>query len=320
MSVDSHANPLKKDKRTQVGLFVAGGVFFMAVALFVLARSLGWFEQSYTLEFHAASAESLNKGMLVRLSGLPVGKVTGIKLEDDARVRVQLQINKDFQRWIKSDSAASLAREGIFGDSFIQITAGKDKGASLESGAVLVFDPGSGMNELLQQLRERLFPLLEEMQSLAASLKAPDGQLGSTLGEARALLHELRNTRVQIDKTLASAALLTHKNIPDTLGYVDGTLAGFKKTAQSTDEQLAQISGKLQDTLDQYERTGNTADQTLKEVQTLVKETRPLLQKAIKDADVVMRSANQTMTNMNDHWPFSGDAKPASMAGEAPAE
>ncbi|MFC7421852.1 MlaD family protein [Iodobacter arcticus] len=311
MSAD--LNPLKKDKRAYVGLFVAGALFLIAMVLFVLARSQGWFEQSYTLEFRAASAESLNKGMLVRLSGLPVGKVTEIKLEDDARVRVQMQINKDFQRWIKNDSAASLAREGIFGDSFIQISAGTSKGQLLEGGAVLAFDPGSGMNELLQQLRERLFPLLEEMQSLAASLKSPDGQLGSTLSEARALLHELRSTRTQIDKTLASAALLTQKNIPATLGYVDGTLAGFKTVAQSTDAQLAQISSKLQATLDQYERTGSSADKTLKEVQILVQETRPLLQKAIKDADVVMRSANQTMINMHERWPFSGDAKPASM-------
>ncbi len=318
MSHSTPNNPLKKEMHPQVGLFFAGGLLLIAVVLFVLARSQGWFEQSYALVFYAESAESLNKGMLVRLSGLPIGKVVGIKLEDDARVRVQMQINDDFQRWIKSDSAASLAREGMFGDSYIQISAGKNSSKPLVGGAVLVFDPQNGVSELLQQLRGRLFPLLDEMQSLVVTLKSPDGQLGSTFKEASALLHELRGTRARLDKTLSAATTLTGEKIPATLGHADGALASFKAVAISADAQLAQISRKLQNTMDRYEQTGGSADVALKELQVLLKEMRPNLQKAIQDADVVMHSANQTMVNMNEHWPFSGDAKPAAMPASAP--
>jgi phospholipid/cholesterol/gamma-HCH transport system substrate-binding protein len=318
MSHSAPNNPLKKEMRLQVGLFFVGGVLLIGVVLFVLARSQGWFEQNYALVFYAESAESLSKGMSVRLSGLPIGKVVGIKLEDDARVRVQMQINDDFQRWIKSDSAASLAREGMFGDSYIQISAGKKNSKPLVGGAVLAFDSQNGVSELVQQLRGRLFPLLEEMQSLVLTLKSPDGQLGGTLKEASALLHELRSTRALADKSLLATALLTGKKIPATLAHVDGALEGFKTVATHADAQLAEISRKLQITMDQYEQTGGSADTALKELQILLKETRPNLQKAIKDADVVLHSANQTMVNMNEHWPFSGDAKPASMPENAP--
>ncbi|WP_164521444.1 MlaD family protein [Iodobacter ciconiae] len=302
MSVDLYISLLKKDNRVYIGGLMSGCVFVVAVAVYVLARSLSLFEQSYSLEFQAAGTDSLYKGMLVRLSGRTAGKIIEISREKETRVRVQMLINKDFKRWIKSDSVVSLAREGIFGERFIQISVGESKGPSLESGSELVFD--AGMNVLLQQLRAHLFRLQEEIQGLAALLESPDGH---TLGEVRGLLKELHSTRTDIDKTLASAALLAYENIPDTLGYVEGTLAGFKKAAQSMDARLVQISMTLEVVLDRRDENG--VDKTLKEVQASAQEARPLLQKAIKDTDVVIKNAYQAMMSINDDGVFGSKEK-----------
>lgn len=309
---------LQQDKRWQVGLFISGGLLLAGLLLYILIRTLGWFEPSYVLVFYTQSAESLLVGMPIRLSGLPIGNVTEITLEEDTHVQVKIKIKTEYQRWIKPDSNATLMAEGLFGDHFIQITASKKTTPPLSDGAMITFIPASNMSDFVPQLKERLFPLLEEMQSLATHLKSPDGQLNHTLSEAQQLMHELRSTRQQIDKLLIASTGLAEKKLPASLAHLNTTLIEFKNLAQSADTQLFASTQKLQTTLSKFEQTGEHANASLQEMRLLLQETRPSLHKLLQDSDLLIRNGNTTISNMHEHWPFSGESKPASMPETLP--
>ncbi|MCF8207900.1 MAG: MlaD family protein [Rhodoferax sp.] len=297
--------------RWLIGLFVAGGLLLLVAMVFGMALRQGWFDKTLTLHFESQSAEDLRKGMAVRLAGIAVGKVSRVELEDNARVLVSMQIQAEFQRFLRADAIAQLAHEGMFGDSYISITFDQERQVDtkkvLSDGARIPYLPGTNFGELLTQLRENVFPLLVQMQLFVTQLNAPQGALQSTLGESRTLLRELRGTRAQLEKTLAGVNQVTAEQVPKTLGQLDNTLKSYAELAQRTDAQLAAMGKTLDITLATYQTTSTEATQATRDMQTLIGETRPLLQQVLKNLDLLLRKSNQTVGNMQTHWPFTGD-------------
>ncbi len=86
-------------------------------------------------------ADGLGVGADVRVSGVKVGTVTGLSLDQETyRAVAKLTISDDYK--IPEDSTVTIATEGLLGGNFISI----DPGASdffFESGSVAEFTQGS---------------------------------------------------------------------------------------------------------------------------------------------------------------------------------
>lgn len=86
-------------------------------------------------------ADGLGVGADVRVSGVKVGTVTGMELDQKTyRAVAKLTISDDFQ--IPEDSTVTIATEGLLGGSFVSV----DPGASdffFEDGSVAEFTQGS---------------------------------------------------------------------------------------------------------------------------------------------------------------------------------
>ena len=108
-----------------VGVFLIIG--FLAFGW--LARRLGEVSiltqgTTYTLDAAFNNVSGLKKGAEIQISGVNVGTVRDIRLDQDnmALVRMQLQQNVH----LPLDSMASIKTQGIIGDKYIQISLGGD--------------------------------------------------------------------------------------------------------------------------------------------------------------------------------------------------
>jgi phospholipid/cholesterol/gamma-HCH transport system substrate-binding protein len=284
---------------------VFSAVALLLLVLLGLARTQGWFEKTIPLQFVASSAADLRTGMQVRLFGIAVGKVKNISLSDDGRVLVNLSVNDDYRKFLHQDTHATLAREGMFGDSYIVLESAQNGGRALAEQAQIPFDAGTSLGDLVTQLSERLFPMLDELTRFTQQLNAPQGHLQSALLEMKLLLSELRQTRRQMDQTLKHTETLMSQRIPATLDRSDKMLADFSHLATNLDQRMASVSTQLDQTLKQFEQTGSNATKSTEELNKLLQELRPSLQKTLQDADALIKNAHQTMTNMQTHWPFT---------------
>ncbi len=296
---------LPPERRLPVWSFVLGALLLVLLTLFGLARQQGWFEKTFPLQIVADSAEDLRTGMAVRLFGLSVGKVKRFDLRDDGRVIIDLAVKENYRPFLHTDTRATLKREGLFGDSYIQLESQQNGAGDIADNAQIPFDAGTSLGDLVTQLSERLFPMLDQLTHFAQQLNDPQGHLQMSLAEIKQLANELRQTRQQLDHTLNNASRLMTQRIPATLDRTDVMLGDFSKMANNLDQRLATISAQLDKTLQHYESTGVNATKATAELNSMLQELRPTLQQTLKDADDLIKNANQTVNNMQTHWPFT---------------
>ena len=109
-----------------VGVFLVMGF----LALGWLAMQLGevsWLTgaKSYTLNAEFNNISGVKLGADIQISGVTVGKVRQLRLNEDNLAMVAMQIDKGVK--VPVDSIASVKSQGIIGDKFIQITLGGDE-------------------------------------------------------------------------------------------------------------------------------------------------------------------------------------------------
>lgn len=109
-----------------VGLFMLAGF----AALCYLALQLGEVQflssgKNYILEAEFDNVSGVKKGAAVQVSGVVVGDVDDIHLDDESYAVLSLRLRKSVQ--VPVDSMASVKSKGIIGDKYIQISLGGDE-------------------------------------------------------------------------------------------------------------------------------------------------------------------------------------------------
>jgi phospholipid/cholesterol/gamma-HCH transport system substrate-binding protein len=116
----------------QTGLEIIVGIF-LVIGFFAfgwLALQLGevpWLTKSrtYTLYGEFENVAGLDSGAEVKVSGVRVGVVRDLELNQDDLAVVTIQLNRELQ--LPTDSMASIRSQGIIGDKYLQITPGGDE-------------------------------------------------------------------------------------------------------------------------------------------------------------------------------------------------
>lgn len=108
-------------------ILVGAAVVAVAVGFFVYAASgtggLGGAPGGYELQASFRSAEGIGLGTEVRLAGVRVGQVTGMRLNPETFL-ADTTFSIDPALEIPDDSAVAIASEGLLGGSFVEIIPG----------------------------------------------------------------------------------------------------------------------------------------------------------------------------------------------------
>ena len=118
--MDTHSPKFK----ARLGMFIAVGLGLFIIAIFIIGRQKNLFNPVYKLNTSFHNVSGLQVGCTIRFSGINVGTVDNINIINDSTVRVDLIIKKDVQRFIKSNSEASIGTSGIIGDRVLIISQG----------------------------------------------------------------------------------------------------------------------------------------------------------------------------------------------------
>ena len=106
-----------------VGLFmIAGFGAFVYLSLQLGEFSVFSLEKNYTLTAQFENVSGLKQGAMIEISGVQVGKVAQITLDEDGMAMVSMFINNDVA--IGEDAIASIRTQGIIGDKYIKIING----------------------------------------------------------------------------------------------------------------------------------------------------------------------------------------------------
>ena len=136
----------------RLGLFVAVGLGFLLVTLFLLGRQQNLFSRSLPLRAEFRNVSGLLPGNNVRLGGITVGTVKKIDIVSDTTVRVEMNLNRDVQPFVHKNAVAVIGTDGLVGNTIINLTAGPVPAPPVDPGDMLATRQPMGIDAMLGTL------------------------------------------------------------------------------------------------------------------------------------------------------------------------
>lgn len=177
----------------RVGLLVLVALTILALAIFFVGQIGVVFGDRYRLVTLMPSASGLVQGAIVRLGGQSVGRVAAIEFVPFAQRRgpneilqITLEIDRDVQEQIRTDSEARLLTQGLLGDKVIDIRPGTAAGRPLAEGDTVRSAQSVDLEQLLRSASDALgnaVVLLSDFREVADALLRGEGTAGRFLTE-----------------------------------------------------------------------------------------------------------------------------------------
>lgn len=202
------------------------GIFLLVAAAGVTLTlvSIGVHKEIFTPKtrvfFTTDSGRDITQGMAVKLSGFNIGRVRTLALNEQAAVRVTLEISDEYMKWVRKDSKARLLKEGVIGDTIIEIVPGSEKSATLAKNDEITFEREVGMGQLIDQLYDDIRPLLQDLRTVAR--------------RADAVLAGLPGTRDKLDAAITSAQRNFENLEKVTATELPATVRGGREMVESS--------------------------------------------------------------------------------------
>jgi phospholipid/cholesterol/gamma-HCH transport system substrate-binding protein len=280
-----------------VGAFVLIVIFAAFGAVLWLGRvEFGEQLKSYYI-FFRGSVAGLTRGSAVQYNGIPVGRVSDIRVDRDnlSQVEVQVEINSSLVG-IKTDARAFLETNILSGVATIQIRGGTQQARVLEPQpnhryAIIK----AGQNEL-EEVKASLPELL-------SSLKQVSQNLNSLLDERnrQAVADSLQNLRV-----ITAAVAVHSEDVGAILDHTDASILELKSLIHNIGESYTMRGGlkdQVSQTLKDYDRVAANLVDTAQQLRLILAENRPSLrnfvQTTLPAVDDLVNDAQRLAQNVN---------------------
>lgn len=269
----------------KAGIVIAVSLAVLAGLIFGVSGVSLWERYDhYTVRLR--SATGLEVGTPVRLEGLKVGKVLGLRIppEDTAHVEITLGVQQGTA--IPQGTWATIATLGLLGDPFLQLSTEMHSQERIPPGSQI---PGRDAAQIAD--------LLQHLQKIA-------GNADTLLAEAAAMLKQdvadLTRRLTEVAKT--SQVTVTHIDAfvsPANRERVEKILANLEEVVQES-------SGSVRTVLENLTAASRRMDATLEAVQGLVGENRDdlheavhLLKRDLEGASNVLASMQRTLQGVD---------------------
>lgn len=222
--------------KAKVAIFVVA----MLVVLGFLTITFGQFRFSSTNEYHAnfTSISRLTSGQDVRISGIVVGKVQSIDLQD-RYVRVTFDVDKRYQLF--TSTRAMVRYQDLVGNRYLEIVAGPGELRKLPPGGTIRSEntePALDLDALLGGLK----PVLKGLD--AGKVNEISNAILTVLQGKGGTLADLLSSTSSFTQNLAARDQLVGEVI-DNLNQVLGTVDSKSSQLDTSVDQLQQLVGIL---------------------------------------------------------------------------
>ena len=302
----------------KVSLFLIAAVLALLGAIGLVSYKQGAFVRHTSIYFYAADVFGINKGMAVKLFGLPVGNVKTMQISDRG-VKVELSIDSDYLAHVPKGSHARLLREGYIGAANIQIIPGSDapaRAGPIAAGEVIEFIPNRGVTELIDEFKNQMTPVLAQLHKAIDAISHPESDFRKSAAAARILLEQLPDTNQEARRMLRDLDRSVVAVSPD----MQASFGAAARLGAQAEQQLPVISGKLATALDSFvqaaeqvreqtRRNGEALNETLKQAPALMRESRNLA----RDGGDMVRDGQEILGAARNVWPLSSAVEARTM-------
>jgi len=161
----------------------------LALLLFLMSGTGGFFSHRITLVSFFDNAAGLRVGAPVRLSGVDIGNVAAIRVVPDkdkqiTPVEVVMKVSTKYGFNLRRDSVTSLDTAGVLGETYLDIDSAQAIGALAQDGDTLPTQVHPDFNEVVrssQSTLQNMDALLKRADRILAFAESGKGSLGKLI-------------------------------------------------------------------------------------------------------------------------------------------
>jgi len=300
----------------KIGLFIVIALAGVAISVVLFGLQKDMFTKKYRLHFTVDRGNGFTKGMSVKLSGFRIGRITSIALNNQAMVDILAEIDSRYSKWIRSDSTVKLAKEGLVGDNFVEVSVGSSDKPELKDNDPIIYLKTKALDEIADEIATKVKPVLTEISEIISYINNPDGDIKKSIRNLELLTRNLEGTRQHADNLIVSA----NGNIDRLSNKAALMLDTSYKKIDAID--LTSTLTKVNNTLDYIDNKlpvmlGKT-DKTLENLNTISANTRTLTENAfpripvlLSQIEDVLLSTDRLINSINNIWLFRDSSSPA---------
>lgn len=233
----------------KLGIFIFLGSALLVILIFLLGNKDQLFTSTFTAKAYFKNTEGLRIGASVRFGGIDVGAVKGIRIVNDTtgRVEVSMRIKDEIKRFIRKDSRASIATEGLVGNKVISITMGSEKSEEIiDGGTILSKEPLSFADiiEETQGIMSYTKDMTKNLSEIVYKVNKGEGTIGKILNDDQ-LYNAATNLTKSADRSMVSLTddMKDVISLFDNLGRgVEDVVANINNIVTRVDTVLAGVS------------------------------------------------------------------------------
>lgn len=283
----------------KIGLFVLAALIGIIAVIVSVGLQSDVFTSKTRIFLVAESGQGINEGTAVKLSGFKIGKVKRLYLDDAAKVKVELSIKTKYMKWIKADSEARLIKEGLIGDSVIEITPGSAKAKDVKEDGTIAFERTRGLGEIAAELKDELKPALSDIKQIVGYINDPQGDVKQTFKNLRIISEGLPATKQRLDSLLTDA----DKGISASVKKIDALLDSTKQTINTVDGLVKKIDKDIPVMLERTNKSVENIQKTTEEIKKATEQAAPHIPSIIEKGNDVAEGTKEVVDSVKKTWP-----------------
>lgn len=185
----------------KLGMFVIVGLILFVFTIYFIGKQQNLFGSTFYLKSKFKTVSGLSVGNNVRFSGINVGTVDGIELITDSSVVVVLKIEKDVQKFIKTDAMASIGSDGLMGDKVMTISPGSSSNTIIKDNDFIASKSAVEMEDLMNSIKitlDNAGVITTQLAQFAYSMNNGDRTLSKLMND-KEFANSLKNTLANLE-------------------------------------------------------------------------------------------------------------------------
>jgi len=303
----------------KLGLFVIIGSILLVLTVYFIGSKKDLFQNTSKISSVFKNVNGLQLGNNVRLSGVNIGIVRGIKILNDTTIVVDMIIEENTVHLIKKNSIATVSSDGLVGSMIVDILPGKKPSNEIvKPGDTIQSLNKISTAEMLNTLKttnDNAALLTEDLLKITQAINNGEGLMGTLLKDDT-LAGNIKQTFSNLEQTSKTAnrsinrfnEILNQVNLKESLAGVllsDTTSAKNMRGILVSLEQSAQDIDSMTSNLNQFSADLNTGQGPLNYVlndTTFVKN----LDSTIQNSEDASAKFNEIMDAIKQSFLFRG--------------
>jgi phospholipid/cholesterol/gamma-HCH transport system substrate-binding protein len=191
-----------------LGVFVVLGTIVLVTSLYFIGNRQNLFGNNMTINAYFNNVNGLKLGNNVRYSGIVTGTVSKIEMTDKDLILVEMLIEEELSKKIKTNAVATIGTNGLVGSTIVNIIPQDGDFPFLKSGDTINTYRKIGADDMLNTLsttNENAALLMSDLLDITTQIRKGKGTIGMLVTDSL-VAQDLRESIFQLKKTSRGAS------------------------------------------------------------------------------------------------------------------